>query len=130
MDDDRTPLTDARHGPARLYRPDHDGHLHPVGPTVEAITGRAVEPPGRRTMTYAVLDVAVGATGGDRLVRAGQTVKLEYRVPMTSTRQALVDHEMDVLGWLGSDMAVAESWLADHELWMGRLVHPRRKDQG
>lgn len=81
-------------------------------------------------MTYVVLPVAAGATGGDRLVRVGQTIKLEYRVPAGSTRQARVDYEMDVLGWLGFDMATVEAWLAGHELWMGRRVHPRRMDQG
>lgn len=121
MDDDRTPLTDARHGPARLYRPDHDGHLQPVGPTIEAITGRCVEPPGR-TMTWVVLPMAAGAMGGDRLVGGGQTVKLEYRVPMGSTRRARVDFDLDVFAWLGCDLTDAERWLAGHELWMGRQV--------
>ncbi len=125
MDDDRTPIRDAWRGPARLHRADHDGHLQPVGPTVEAITGRCVEPPGR-TMTWVVLPMAAGATGGDRLVAPGQTAKLEYRVPTTSTRQARVDYEMDVLGWLGSDMATVEAWLAGHELWMGRRVRDCR----
>ncbi len=77
-------------------------------------------------MTYAVLLVSAGATGGDRLVGGAQTVRLEYRVPMTSNRQAQIDFEMDVLGWLGSDMATVEAWLADHELWMGRRVRAGR----
>lgn len=126
VDGNRTPIRYAQHGLARLYRPDSDGQPCPVGPTIEAITGRCVEPPGRRGMTYCVLPVVAGAMGSDRLVGDGQTIRLEYRVPMTSTRQALVDHEMDVLGWLGSDLAVVEVWLAGHELWMGRRVRARR----
>lgn len=127
--DDRTPIRDARHGPARLHRPDKDGHLHPVGCVIEAICGRCVEPPGRRAMTYAVLDVAAGAMEGDRFVGFGRTVKLEYRVPAGSTRQAHIDFEMDVLGWwLDYDLSAAEVWLADHELWMGRRVRPGKPD--
>lgn len=120
VDDDRTPLQDAWRGPARLYRPDRDGLLFPVGDVIEAICGRCVEPPGRRHMTYVVLGVAAGAMGGDRLVGGGQTVKLEYRVPRTSTRQARLDLDLDVLGWLDYDVAGVEVWLRDHELWMGR----------
>ncbi len=119
-----TPIRDAWHGPARLHRADRDGHLHPVSPTIETICGRCVELPGR-TMTYVVLGTAAGAMAGDLLVRVGQTVKLPYRVPMGSTRQARVDCEMDVLGWLHSDLAAVEVWLRDHELWMGRRVRAR-----
>ncbi len=49
-------------------------------------------------------------------------MKLEYRVPSSSTRQARVEYERDVLGWLGSDLTNVEVWLRDHELWMGRRV--------
>lgn len=124
MDTDRTPIRDAWHGPARLHRADRDGHLHPVGPTIEVICGRCVEPPCR-TMVYVVLGVSAGGMAGDRLVAPGQTVKLEYRVPAGSTRQARIDHEMDVLGWIGSDVAAVEVWLAGHELWMGRRVRAK-----
>ena len=119
MEVDRTPIRDAQHGPARFHRPDSDGHLRPVGSTIEAITGRCVEPPGRRTMTYVVLLVSAGATGSDHLVGIGQAIRLEYRVPASSTRQARIDYEMDALGWLGSDLAAVEGWLRDHELWDG-----------
>lgn len=125
MDTDRTSIRDAWHGLARLHRADREGLLHPVSPTVEAITGRCVEPPGR-TMVYVVLGVSAGAMAGDRLVAVGQTVRLEYRVPAGSTRQARIDHEMDVLGWLGSDIAAVETWLRAHELWMGRRVRQGR----
>ncbi len=73
-------------------------------------------------MTYVVLDVSAGAMGGDRLVGGGQTVKLEYRVPGSSTRVALIEFHLDVLGWLSNDVAAVEEWLRGHELWMGRRV--------
>lgn len=120
MDDDRTPLRDAWRGPTRLYRRGGSGHLFPVGDVIEAICGRCVEPPGRRSMTYVVLDVSAGAMAGERLVGGGKTIKLEYRVPIGLTRQARID--LDLLGWLDYDVAAVEVWLRGHELWMGRRV--------
>lgn len=73
-------------------------------------------------MTWVVLDVSAGAMGGDRLVGGGRTVKLEYRVPTGSTRQARIDFDLDVLAWLDYDVAAVEVWLSGYDLWMGRRV--------
>lgn len=120
--DDRTPLIDALHSPARLYRRDLDGHHRPVGPMIEVICGRCVEPPGRRGMTYVVLASGSGAMVRDRLVGAGPSIRLEYGVPFGSTRQARIDFDLDALAYLDYDVAKAIAWLRSHDLWMGRRV--------